>query len=101
MLRKRLVRYGDIYQFQKIMLCDLLIVRAGIQGQDVLYSWFATTFEVPSEWNSDRILLNFDAIDYEATIFINGQNASFHRGGYFAFTVDVTDHLASSGANEL
>lgn len=46
------------------------------------------------------MLLNFGAVDYEATVFVNGQNASFHRGGYFAFTADVTSYL-HSGANEL
>lgn len=75
--------------------------RQGIQGKDMLYSWFSTSFDVPSQWTGERTLLNFGAIDYEATIFVNGQNASFHRGGYFAFTVDVTDHLATNGTNEL
>ncbi|KAI7109465.1 hypothetical protein KC340_g2682 [Hortaea werneckii] len=74
---------------------------SGIQGRDTLYSWFSTSFDVPSQWTGERTLLNFGAIDYEATIFVNGQNASFHRGGYFAFTVDVTDYLATNGTNEL
>ncbi|KAK3110072.1 hypothetical protein LTR53_016023 [Teratosphaeriaceae sp. CCFEE 6253] len=74
---------------------------SGIQGQYMLYSWFATSFSVPSNWTGDRVLLNFGAVDYEATVFVNGKNATFHRGGYFAFTVDVTDYLVKSGANEL
>ncbi|KAK4892881.1 hypothetical protein LTR49_028548 [Elasticomyces elasticus] len=74
---------------------------SGIQETDALYSWFATTFDVPSSFTGDRVLLNFGAIDYEATVYINGQNATFHRGGYFAFTVDVTDYLEPSGSNEL
>ncbi|KAI7437763.1 hypothetical protein KC336_g3100 [Hortaea werneckii] len=74
---------------------------SGIQGKDMLYSWFSTSFDVPSQWTGERTLLNFGAIDYEATIFVNGQNASFHRGGYFAFTVDVTDYLATNGTNDL
>jgi beta-galactosidase/beta-glucuronidase len=74
---------------------------SGIQGNFTLYSWFSTRFTVPSNWTSgNKVLLNFGAVDYETTVFINGQNASFHRGGYFAFTVDVTPYL-SSGSNEL
>ncbi|QKX54330.1 uncharacterized protein TRUGW13939_01416 [Talaromyces rugulosus] len=72
---------------------------SGIQGNNTLYSWFSTSFTVPSEWD-DNVLLNFGAIDYEATVFVNGHNASFHRGGYFQFTVDVTKYL-TSGENEL
>ncbi|EMC97998.1 glycoside hydrolase family 2 protein [Baudoinia panamericana UAMH 10762] len=74
---------------------------SGIQGTWTRYSWFATTFNVPSSWAGDRVLLNFGAIDYEATIFVNGHNASFHRGGYFAFTVDVTSHLTGNSNNNL
>ena len=47
------------------------------------------------------MLLNFAAVDYEATVFVNGKKAGFHRGGYFAFTVDVTDYLNRRGENEL
>ncbi|KAK3639310.1 hypothetical protein LTR22_017511 [Elasticomyces elasticus] len=74
---------------------------SGIQGEYTIYSWFATSFDVPSTWTGDRVLLNFAAVDYEATVFVNGRNATFHRGGYFAFTVDVTDYLNGNGQNEL
>lgn len=67
----------------------------------MLYSWFSTSFSVPSDWNGQNILLNFGAVDYEATVFVNGQKAGFHRGGYFRFTVDVTKYLKRGGNNEL
>jgi hypothetical protein len=37
----------------------------------VKYSWFRTEFEVPDEWNDKQVQLNFQAVDYEATVFIN------------------------------
>ncbi|KAH9814245.1 glycoside hydrolase family 2 protein [Teratosphaeria destructans] len=75
---------------------------SGIMTEYNLYSWFATHFSVPSSWPTDnKVLLNFGAIDYEATIFINGKNATFHRGGYFAFAVDVTPYLNHGSTNEL
>lgn len=46
-------------------------------------------------------MLNFDAVDYEATVFVNGKKAGFHRGGYFRFTVDVTRLLKAGQENEL
>ena len=66
---------------------------SGIQGTNTIYSWYRTTFTVPPKWTGDRVLLNFGAVDYEATVFINGRNATFHRGGYSAFSVDVTEYL--------
>lgn len=76
---------------------------SGIQGNRTIYSWFATQFTVPPDWTaaSQRIQLNFGAVDYEATIFINGQMANFHRGGYFEFSVDATPFLSPGGTNEL
>jgi beta-galactosidase/beta-glucuronidase len=56
----------------------------------MLYSWFSTHFTIPSSWHGQQILLNFGAVDYEATVFINGENVGFNRGGYFKFTIDVT-----------
>ncbi|KAF2020126.1 glycoside hydrolase family 2 protein [Aaosphaeria arxii CBS 175.79] len=75
---------------------------SGIMAKWAIWSWYRTTFEVPSDWNSDnRVLLTFGAVDYEATIFVNQKNVTFHRGGYFEFTVDVTDYLSVNGTNEL
>ena len=48
-----------------------------------------------------EVLLNFGAVDYEATVFVNGRQAGFHRGGYFAFTLDITSYLSTNGSNQL
>lgn len=81
----------------------LLICRepAGIQGVNTLYSWFSTSFAVPPNWSDQGVLLHFGAVDYEATVFINGKKAGFNRGGYFHFTVDATPYLKSESDNEL
>ena len=75
-------------------------MKIGLQGSDLFFSWLSTSFSVPSNWTGERTLLNFGAVDYEATVFVNGKKAGFHRGGYFAFTVDVTEYL-KEGSNEL
>lgn len=67
----------------------------------MLYSWFSTLFEVPSTFTGERTLLNFGAVDYEAWIYVNGQYAGFNRGGYFEFTIDVTDQISGNSTNEL
>lgn len=67
-----------------------------------IYSWYQTALDIPSDWPKDnRILLNFGAVDFEATVFVNKQQATFHRGGYFEFSVDITSYLSSNGTNEL
>lgn len=75
---------------------------SGLQVLDTSAMWFATTFRVPPGWDSSRsVLLNFEAVDYEATVYVNGQQVSFYRGGYFRNTIDVTSYLSSNGTNEL
>ncbi|KAK5174069.1 uncharacterized protein LTR77_001149 [Saxophila tyrrhenica] len=73
---------------------------SGVQGEYMLYNWYSTEFTVPSDWTGENVLLNFGAVDYEATVFVNGKKAGFNRGGYFAFTLDITSYL-TSGTNEL
>lgn len=66
-----------------------------------IWSWYSTSFEIDPSWSGKRVLLNFGAVDYEATVFVNGKNVGFHRGGYWAFTLDITDALSSGKSNEL
>ena len=75
---------------------------SGVQELNATHSWFATTFTVPQNWTKeDRILLNFGAVDYEATVFLNKQAVGFHRGGYFEFTVDITNQTRRGETNNL
>jgi hypothetical protein len=89
-----------LYRGDALLIYDTGVTGKGPNGR--IYSWYQTSFEIPSDWPiADRVLLNFGAVDYEATIFVNGQKAGFHRGGYFEFTVDVSPYLSANGTNEL
>ncbi|KAL3477324.1 glycoside hydrolase superfamily [Aspergillus californicus] len=74
---------------------------SGLQGTNLFYSWLSTNFTVDDDWEGQSILLNFGAVDYEATVFINGQNVAFHRGGYFEFSIDATEVINFGADNEL
>lgn len=62
--------------------------------------WYRRTFRLPEEWDKRRLLLHFGAVDYEATIWVNGTLAGSHRGGYSPFTLEITG-LVGPGENEL
>ncbi|MFB3897761.1 MAG: glycoside hydrolase family 2 protein [bacterium] len=55
--------------------------------------WYRRNFEIPKSWNKKRILLHFGAVDYETTVWINGQQLGIHRGGYTPFTFEITDKI--------
>lgn len=74
---------------------------SGLQILDARTMWYETTFEVPADWQGQKILLNFEAVDYEATVFVNGQQKTKHVGGYDRFSIDVTDDVAFDGSNNL
>ncbi|OLN97057.1 Beta-glucuronidase 1 [Colletotrichum chlorophyti] len=74
---------------------------SGLQELDITHFWLATTFRLPNNWGNQTVLLNFEAVDYEATVFINGKKAGFHRGGYFRFTIDATQYINREGDNTL
>jgi beta-galactosidase/beta-glucuronidase len=58
-------------------------------------------FSIPKAWTGKRVRLNFGAVDWEAKVFVNGQLAGSHRGGYTPFSFDITDFLKEEGEQEL
>lgn len=63
--------------------------------------WYRRTFEAPGSWRGRRLRLNFDACDWETTVWVNGRELGAHRGGYDPFSWDITDALAKGGPQEL
>jgi Concanavalin A-like lectin/glucanases superfamily/PA14 domain/Glycosyl hydrolases family 2, sugar binding domain/Glycosyl hydrolases family 2, TIM barrel domain/Glycosyl hydrolases family 2 len=63
--------------------------------------WYRRTFTVPSAWRGQRLLLHFDAVDWQTTVYVNGRKVATHTGGYDRFTADVTDALKPGGPQEL
>lgn len=64
------------------------------------YLWYQREFRVPADWKGKRTLLHFGAVDWEATVFVNGKELGTHRGGNDPFSFDITDAL-EPGENEL
>jgi hypothetical protein len=63
--------------------------------------WYRRAFVVPKAWSTKRVLLHFDAVDWEATVWVDGKQIGVHRGGYSPFTFDVTDQLTPDRTHEL
>jgi beta-galactosidase/beta-glucuronidase len=62
--------------------------------------WYQKTFQVPKNWNGQKVLLHFEASDWETSVYINGKRIGQHRGGYDPFLFDITDYLIS-GKNKI
>ena len=117
MVRTNWFNLNGIWQFQagasndpvptnQMLTGDILVpypMESTLSGVGVYHdrAWYRRTFTLPANWGGQRILLHLDAVDWEAEVFINGQSAGIHRGGYDASTYDITPYLTGSGPQEL
>ena len=65
---------------------------SGIEQVDFMPAvWYRRDVEIPASWQDCRVLLHFQAVDYDATVWVNGQEVGRHRGGFTPFTCDLSD----------
>ncbi len=57
------------------------------------YLWYRRTVAVATPTSGQRVILHFGAVDYAATVWVNGQHAASHTGGHVPFSADITDLL--------
>jgi beta-galactosidase/beta-glucuronidase len=62
--------------------------------------WYRRQFELP-ECSTTHVLLHFGAVDFKATVWVNGVLVGAHEGGYTPFTCDVTNAVAGRARCEL
>lgn len=75
---------------------------SGIGRTDYLEEvWYRRQVVVPGGWLDRRVMLHFQAVDQDATVWVNDRVVGRHRGGFTPFTVDITDHLDDAGTATL
>jgi hypothetical protein len=75
-------------------------VLSGVQKKQEINMWYRRGFTIPDSWQNKQIILHFDAVDHDATIFLNGKKAGVHAGGYDSFSFNATPFL-KKGSNIL
>lgn len=67
---------------------------SGIGHTDFMQAvWYRRSVTLPKEYDGKRIFLHIGAADYETEVYINGQYAGRHKGGYTPFAVEMTPFL--------
>lgn len=61
--------------------------------------WYRTTFTVPSSYAGKRVWLNFNGINYIATVWVNGTNVGTIQGAFARGNFDVTSYVTVGGTN--
>jgi beta-galactosidase/beta-glucuronidase len=63
---------------------------SGIAHTDFMNAvWYRRTVEIPGEWRGRHVLLHFQAVDQDATVWVDGVEVGRHRGGFTPFTCDL------------
>ena len=63
--------------------------------------WYERNFYLPAEWQGKRILLRFGAVTHRCTVYVNGQKAAEHEGGFLPFAADVSDFVRFGADNRV
>ncbi len=76
-------------------------VLSGINRTDFINDCeYTRTFTAEKPSGGERLFIRFGAVNYEATVFINGKRVGVHRGGYTPFGFDISKAV-ESGENEI
>lgn len=62
--------------------------------------WYRKKVMLTAEQLAGNVLLHFGAVDYECKVWINGEKAGSHRGGYTSFVLNITKYV-HVGENEI
>ena len=66
--------------------------------QQMIYRRF---FSIPSHWNQKHLILHFEAVDYEAKVWVDGKYVGIHKGGYDHFQFDIAGFLNKDEKHEI
>ncbi len=64
-------------------------------------AWYRRAIKLPDNSKDKLFRLKFEAVFYKCRIFINGELAAFHVGGYTPFTVNITRFVKHNEVNFL
>jgi hypothetical protein len=73
------------------------VKRSLLPDQELVYQ---RSLGSPALKAGERLLLHFGAVDYQATVLVNGKEVGSHTGGYSSFFIDITGALVT-GDNQL
>ncbi len=62
--------------------------------------WYSRTFELPPDWMGMNLLLHFGAVDYDCTVWVNGQEVGHNRGGQTPFQFNIAPYI-NPGSNRI
>lgn len=63
--------------------------------------WYRRSFHIDHADRTGRVLIHFGAVDYRATVWVNGERVAEHEGGHTPFSADITPALSPDDAEQV
>ena len=63
--------------------------------------WYKREFVLPKNWTGKKVIINFDAVDWAASIWVNEALIGSHQGAYDRFSFDITPYLKGKGVQDI
>lgn len=76
-------------------------VMQGFSVENGKTAGYVREFNVPSAWKDKRVKLRCNGIYSESSIYINGEKAGYHLGGFTPFELDVTSLVQTGQKNTI
>lgn len=64
-------------------------------------AWYQTEFVLPANLSAQQIWIRFGSVEYHAQVWVNGEFAGEHRGGFLPFEFDITNKINCGERNRL
>ena len=95
--------YKDVPADRTIIVPFTYETKASGVGEEQFHPcvWYEREVAIPADWGDKLVKLHFQASDYLTKLWVNGNFAGQHEGGYAAFAFDITDHLSGTGTDKL
>ena len=62
--------------------------------------WYEKDFYIPSDWTNKRLVLRFGSVTHHATVYVNGEKLTEHKGGFLPFEA-VLNGSVTAGKNRV
>ncbi|MGN6322802.1 MAG: glycoside hydrolase family 2 protein, partial [Dyella sp.] len=94
--------FGHTLKDQVLVPYPIESVLSGVQ-KHADYMFYRRLVNIPAAFTAhgQHVQLNFGAVNYDATVYVNGTQVTQHTGGYTSFSADVTSALRPHGPQEI
>ena len=63
--------------------------------------WYHRAFRLPAAWSGQRIVLRFEAVNYRAGVWLDGEFLGENRDGFLPFEFEIQDKVRRDGDSVL